>query len=353
MNKNGIQISHLNNIDALSDDGDREYKKNRNDTSFDPLKAIQHKGGFGGMGPGMVTFHSASGRHINNNSSVYQENSDNSNSSRDDDEDDENSSLSREEDNISSIFSTSSLSHKGHNRRTGRPPLDRSKKRRKGEKNGHREEEEEPEGKDRETLTLEEIIQFNNEKKSIEKTAIKDDINKCFGCRYGLLVKFHDDSEVVGGADFNDVINKIIRQSTSKVQTSELLRSIKTVYDSQIRPYYKSIRKDPGEWSIEEIREHFFEHLCDPALDARRKIDDLNALYKIAIDNVVYRDVKSRRLKINKESLKSISVIQESLRRIYYSDTKKSFAFDENMTLSSASRGIKSKGISGNKNLKL
>lgn len=188
-------------------------------------------------------------------------------------------------------------------------------------------------------MTLEEITQANQIKRRKMANVFMGDSDGCFGCKYGLLVKYNEENDY-NAPDYTDVITKIIKQATFKIKTDELLKSIKNVYEKEIRPYYKEIDKDPGDWDIESIREHFFEHVRDPALNARKMIDRLNSICDILYDNLMYEDPNNAGCYVaNEKNLKSINILTEQIRRMYQIDPRKSLAYDKQMTVTSDNIG--------------
>jgi len=127
-----------------------------------------------------------------------------------------------------------------------------------------------------------------------------------------------------------------------KMSRARLLKEVQILYERNVRPFYKEYKqKELGPWTLEEIEEHFFVHIREPALFIRDKLDKLGELEKLQRDNIVYIDGDGRPC-IDKEGLRSLGYLIELQKKILLTDTMQSVAFEPELSqVRPKNRGIK------------
>ncbi len=154
----------------------------------------------------------------------------------------------------------------------------------------------------------------------------------CWGCSNAFLNKNCTKSYTVKNAYTR--ISDIISNMSWNIEHEVLAQSIKNIWDKDIAPNYQITvhgqLKNP-EWSVEEIEEHIFTHMCDPALTMRRGIAKLNVFSKILEDNIFYRD-QNGKLYTNKENLQSYMMIESQKTKFHLTDPTKSIGFTSGLT---------------------
>ena len=186
---------------------------------------------------------------------------------------------------------------------------------------------------DLEPISLKEINILNQQKRRRLDPVYAHSNNGCLACERGFLIDFKDNNDLKQ-QEFDAMLMKLIKQSVFKLSTDELLKSIKNTYDVCIRPYYQEIDNDPGEWGIDCIRTHFFDHLRDPSLNTRRTLDTLISFSDILADNLLVKDSKNPdMLRVYEGNMRAYTSLQETIRKLYATDPRKSLAYDRRMTV--------------------
>ena len=132
---------------------------------------------------------------------------------------------------------------------------------------------------------------------------------------------------------FNNVpVGMFIKNSPMKMSKGCLLKELQILYEKNVRPFYKEYKqKELGPWSLEEIEEHFFNHIWEPALFIRDKLDKLGELEQFQRDNIVYEDDKGKR-HLDSAGLRNLCYLIESQKKILFADTMQSIAFEPELS---------------------
>lgn len=133
--------------------------------------------------------------------------------------------------------------------------------------------------------------QLKNKKHDILSTEFTDP--GCWGCRNGILTEDSEINELQGCKD----IMWLIKNNLFKISLDEFFISVKNIFDVELKVQVAKLTEvdPPQDWSLESIKHHFSHCICDPTIDQRLKINDLQTIYEIAKQNVFRKVSKKRR----------------------------------------------------------
>lgn len=155
-----------------------------------------------------------------------------------------------------------------------------------------------------------------------------NNFTECWGCKNGLMVATSEKEIGRVSAAF-DTIAKIINKSLYNVSIDHLIHDIKKIYDNDIKEY--TVEKE--EWSHESIKEHFFEHVNDPALDMKAKLNDFQTLFQFTKDSIIKQSKEDpSTLEIDPKLLHCLGYLNEQIRKLYSTSPEKSPAFRMGIT---------------------
>lgn len=155
----------------------------------------------------------------------------------------------------------------------------------------------------------------------------------CWGCRNGILTQSSLISDIPGFI----IVADFIRTHLYKVSLDEFFLTIKNIFDEHLKYQVAEIngQEIPEDWSLDSIKRHF-RHICDPAIDQRIKIHDLQTIYDMTRDNVFQKstddDEDDAKVEINRENLNTMIHIGSTLGSYYSRNNEKSAAFSDGIT---------------------
>lgn len=157
----------------------------------------------------------------------------------------------------------------------------------------------------------------------------------CWGCRNGVLTPSSLESDIAGF----QIIADFVFTHLYKVSLDEFYVTIKNIFDEHLKHQVAEVNEQdpPEDWTLEMIKHHFTHCICDPAIDQRTKIQDLQTIYEIAKDNVFQRvytddDDEEGKLVIDRENVNIMMHIGSALSNHYLRNTEKSAAFSSGIT---------------------
>ncbi len=176
-------------------------------------------------------------------------------------------------------------------------------------------------------------IRSMSEKKRKKTNTYKHRV--CWGCANALPFKEGGSRHPIVAQAYKR-IQAHINTFLFGMQKETLVRTIKGIWDVDIAPYCKvGPEKRMPIFEVEEIYEHIFFHMKDPAVQLRVQIDDFSDLYTLLSDSVVDKVVEpDGRLQIipNEKNLKAFVLIASTLNKLQGIDTSKSAAFNMDTT---------------------
>lgn len=130
------------------------------------------------------------------------------------------------------------------------------------------------------------------------------------------------------------------QDATFKIHPQQKYRTIKAFYDKEV----KNTRPEFGNLSIEMAENHYTTHMKEPSCMLRKQLDNLDAIISKLSNNIVYDDLETGRIAIDKDNMRAYSSLIDLRFKISRIDPTRMIGSIENMTSVTVDAANKSAG---------